>query len=942
MKRIITMLALVASFQSFAANVYIRDGGSGDGSSWSSALDDLPTSFTRGNTYYVADGAYGGHDFTTAASGTTVITIKKATASDHGTETGWSSTYGDGVATFSAQLAFTTAYWVFNGATGGGPSAWDTGFGFEITETGVATAAMYVTGNNVTASHFKITGCDCGNSDGGSTGNDGIWINSQGCTFSYAWINNVGRCPVLSRGGGNNIFEYLLIGHYYADDDPHGESWVVDQTSGSTTIRWSLIEHIHSTGGIMFDNNNNHAHLLHIYGNVFYKPSSHDWVGNNGVIGGWTGGNGEDCYGMRIYNNTFISMNVPAFTSFIDRSGDNNARNNLFYNCDSPSFNDIQTHDYNHFINSGGAHSEANGTSAASGDPFTAFASRDFSLTANTTAGVALSSPYDVDMFGNTRSSWTRGAIEFTSGVTNPPVITSSLSATGTNGQAVSYSITTSNTATSWTASPLPAGLTISGSTISGTPTVTGSTSTTITATNSAGGDSETLTWTIYDAPAPSPVFSIAPSSLSFGYVATNTAKDLTFVVSNSGPSGTVLTGSTSAATSPWTIVGDGSYTVSNTQTKTITVRYTPTAAGVASGFVSFNNGTSNAVSGSAYPISSTTNWPLVRSLIISPMATNSANYISSPTDSSSSVAASRAVFGWYAPSDGTIKLWATSIATNGVADSYYIGVNKTPSVSDIWDMLPWTTNWAVSYVHLRGNGTFDAPQYYTNAFNVTNGLNYIVLSAREADARVRDMNIVFTSGDAPPSIAITTPTSFISTNASVIAFTGTASDAVGLSSVSVTNITTGTGSTVTGTTSWSASVTVTAGANSIVATARDSSAQTTSVTNTVVYDNVAPTLSITSPTNGVTLTQPSVTLSNVVSDASGVSSVNSTNVTTGAKIDLSASYKGVAVLQVGANVIRTIAQDVVGNRTTNSVTVTYSLAIPGTTNRVFILRVGL
>jgi len=37
------------------ANHYILDGGSGDGSAWDNALDDLPAAFVRGDTYYVGD-----------------------------------------------------------------------------------------------------------------------------------------------------------------------------------------------------------------------------------------------------------------------------------------------------------------------------------------------------------------------------------------------------------------------------------------------------------------------------------------------------------------------------------------------------------------------------------------------------------------------------------------------------------------------------------------------------------------------------------------------------------------------------------------------------------------------------------------------------------------------------------------------------------------------
>ena len=56
----------------------------------------------------------GAYTFNDAVSGTTLITIKKAIESDHGTDTGWSSAYGDGQATFP-NVTFTTSYWTFDG-----------------------------------------------------------------------------------------------------------------------------------------------------------------------------------------------------------------------------------------------------------------------------------------------------------------------------------------------------------------------------------------------------------------------------------------------------------------------------------------------------------------------------------------------------------------------------------------------------------------------------------------------------------------------------------------------------------------------------------------------------------------------------------------------------------------------------------------------------------
>src|SRR4029079_14568299 len=80
----------------------------------------------------------------------------------------------------------------------------------------------------------------------------------------------------------------------------------------------------------------------------------------------------------------------------------------------------------------------------------------------------------------------TSNAQTFTIGAT--PVITSRLTACGTKAVAFSYTITATNNPTSFTASPLPAGLSVNTSTgvISGTPTTAATTNVTITASNGA------------------------------------------------------------------------------------------------------------------------------------------------------------------------------------------------------------------------------------------------------------------------------------------------------------------------------------------------------------------------------------------------------------------------------------------------------------------------
>lgn len=85
----------------------------------------------------------------------------------------------------------------------------------------------------------------------------------------------------------------------------------------------------------------------------------------------------------------------------------------------------------------------------------------------------------------------------------SPPVITSSLTDSGTVGAAYNYNIVATNSPTSYSATGLPAGLSINTTTgeITGTPTGAGSFNVSITATNAYGTDAETLIITIVTGP---------------------------------------------------------------------------------------------------------------------------------------------------------------------------------------------------------------------------------------------------------------------------------------------------------------------------------------------------------------------------------------------------------------------------------------------------------
>ena len=93
---------------------------------------------------------------------------------------------------------------------------------------------------------------------------------------------------------------------------------------------------------------------------------------------------------------------------------------------------------------------------------------------------------------------------------------------------------------------------------------------------------------------APAPHIRVTPTSLAFGQVSVGSADDLTVTVRNTG--GGTLTGSASTA-APFRLVGAASYSLAPNQTARITVRFSPTASGVASRFLTLTGGGGASVS---------------------------------------------------------------------------------------------------------------------------------------------------------------------------------------------------------------------------------------------------------------------------------------------------------------------------------------------------------
>lgn len=445
---LISTLCLFAALPLFAANRYVRAGatGAGTGTDWTDAYSALPTTLVRGDTYYVAGGTYPGYNFTTAQSGGTMVTVKKATTSDHGTDTGWVASYGTSQAVFTGYFHISRSNFLLDGQERN-ESDWFAGaaYGFKIQNTGGF--------DNIT--HMKIAN--------GATPNTNI-------TVKYMFVAAlVGQLPPIGQGyrpyaidtdngnpsspnrgivmhrvfvdGSNNPFFMRttqdVIVEYCASDRTcgtpgvgfHGENINFFYIHGATA-RYNHIRNAYNgasgypagggSGCIVVASSSS----AYIYGNIIESY----YCGDGGIASGWQNS------GVKVYNNTFInglqgSGSLVRLTIYEGQTG-NEAYNNLAVNCYNSGYSGLGSFGNNISLPTSALINHAAG---------------NYRLAAATTAGRTLGSPYTMDILGTTRGAdgvWDIGAYEYSSsgGVGDTNIPTVSITAP-TNNAVVSNSV---------------------------------------------------------------------------------------------------------------------------------------------------------------------------------------------------------------------------------------------------------------------------------------------------------------------------------------------------------------------------------------------------------------------------------------------------------------------------------------------------------------------
>lgn len=217
---IINFVFYIPAWASLETTYYkcVRSGasGTGSGNTWTDAYTDLPASMVRDTTYYIAAGdTYGDQTFDDAVDGTKKIIVKRATTSEHGTDSGWNNAYDGDVKWLEKTWYIGTSYYEFDGVT---HPTWPTlegGYGFYMRMDQTIHYEMFasirfaptVTITNVTFKNIEIDHVDAANVPAGkhcAYAFTDTMANTSNWTAVDANLSIVGGYLVVAESGGSN------------------------------------------------------------------------------------------------------------------------------------------------------------------------------------------------------------------------------------------------------------------------------------------------------------------------------------------------------------------------------------------------------------------------------------------------------------------------------------------------------------------------------------------------------------------------------------------------------------------------------------------------------------------------------------------------------------------------------------------------------------------
>lgn len=421
------LFLLLLALPAVAANHYVRQGatGSGSGSDWINACTGFSgscavSSMVRGDTYYVAAGTYTSQTWNQAASGSLIITIKKATVADHGTDTGWNSAYA-AQATFTERNVFSTPYWVFDGQDGDYATGGLSSYGFKEQYS----VGDYATTGGTTGGGFQFQA-------------DNVTIRYVDCsgytgTGDYNYPNQA-KC-IEAYGGNNWTVSHLAMHGCESCLQGGGNNWVVENS------------YIYNSRSVASNFHNNIFWCSPANGGTFRYNRIWDYNAEGFFITGWSGTVTNVAIYGNVFSDTGAESNYPRGIELRQDYSYSNILmyNNTFYNLNDGGINDLTPSTGNTCtgcqvidnigvlasIGPGPAITANNNTDDSNSGRFVNATTRDFHLT-GALDGAAMAAPYNLDMDGNTRGAggvWDRGAYEYVTASSGKPAAPTGLSA---------------------------------------------------------------------------------------------------------------------------------------------------------------------------------------------------------------------------------------------------------------------------------------------------------------------------------------------------------------------------------------------------------------------------------------------------------------------------------------------------------------------------------
>ena len=454
MKHFLTVLFVLMISTSFGTDWYICDAATGadDGSDWTNAFETWPPeawfsgTAARGDILWLADtdGTSIGvpnqstwFDLNLAASGTTSFTICKATTASHGSETGWSNSFGDGQAIVSGCFQSDSDYIHIDGVVGSGDGPTAYGIVFRPpADSDMADGRALINVRYNVRTHWHIEHCEFdGMNEGPGPGIEQVkfcGLSASGINFTiencyihhFPWVcleidlvdSYLQDCVITNRRGGEKIGSEGYI---------HGALMTVNP--GTTTANFHVRRNVwEDCNGTAFIESTNTIHDPHgevyIYNNIFRQGETTRSLTNASIAVT----NGCVVENYLLYGNTFWFVNghpeSSAGVGIYGSDATNEIKNNLFINMDLDAvYGAGETFGYNAHYNCSNIPSGSNQQTLGS-DPCPG-APSDMTLDFATNSGLTLNSPFNEDLTGAMRGAdaiWDRGAYEFDSASPEP------------------------------------------------------------------------------------------------------------------------------------------------------------------------------------------------------------------------------------------------------------------------------------------------------------------------------------------------------------------------------------------------------------------------------------------------------------------------------------------------------------------------------------------